>query len=771
MANLDPDQTKSNNFIYTPDSDLKVHEEGAIKLMCASFQSHENGIPEWVKNCSDAYAREDFPEAQRIIILILDPGNKNSLGSISCLDFVGMTSHDIENYFRNWADPNAAIAGKKTLPVQGGHGNGGKCYMIQMFTHHSQLHTVRFNKGCTYGVRGGSIRFGYIPDTNKGKDVDVESIEGDIKKALSQIRCPYNSLPKQAIELISSNILKGYTLVSGFGPKGYEDKLPLKQLIRELNDHPQMLRSIELCKIYFITNGRLYNFGKPLSLPDIKPLTGGEQPRSYEIPSRLLDPATRNEISTTTDGKFHRGKLVLFTSEKSMRYGMKARHTVRFKSELLGDYGYIPISELDIQSTYKDHIYGICYLEALEQYKKNERARLAESPLTRAIENFIAEKVQEYAREFEAKDRRRFDKEEREALSKMNEALDRWKNKFLKETMRGSFGPGKGTETPVTLNLPKGVPTKIELSLSHRYAGLGIIFRPTIKFYDAQGRQIRAIPIRLCSEDNNIAMGDDNMQITTFSFGKTEIWAEALDGNLCSNKVWIEVVNIKRIDITPEIIELDAGSRFRLAANCLLSDNEIISDIYLIWTENDNKIAGVSSAGLVYAFSPGETTVIAGDNKCQSRKEAIIKVKPSEGRGQGQRRGRGFPLVLISEFDNDPDSGQLVSFSSDEPPVLQRPADYERNIWWINSSAPLAKLYLDSSRGYGQKSREWRVYHLERYIEVIIQILLKNETEEGASLSHNDWVMKWGGRASEIQNAVASDLSEFILTGEFPSPQ
>jgi hypothetical protein len=45
-------------LICTPDANLRVHEEGAIKLICKPFQSHENGMPEWVKNSADAYARE-----------------------------------------------------------------------------------------------------------------------------------------------------------------------------------------------------------------------------------------------------------------------------------------------------------------------------------------------------------------------------------------------------------------------------------------------------------------------------------------------------------------------------------------------------------------------------------------------------------------------------------------------------------------------------------------------------------------------------------------
>lgn len=157
-------------LVYTPDEDVIVHEEGAIRLICRAFQSHENGLPEWVKNCADAYAREDASEQKRVIIVFFNHGRKDRPASISCLDFGGMTSRMIEESFRIWADPEAAKRGAKgsTGSLQGGHGNGGKCYMTHMFEEYGLLHAVKNGKGCRYGVVGGAIKFGYIPDRESG---------------------------------------------------------------------------------------------------------------------------------------------------------------------------------------------------------------------------------------------------------------------------------------------------------------------------------------------------------------------------------------------------------------------------------------------------------------------------------------------------------------------------------------------------------------------------------------------------------------------------
>jgi hypothetical protein len=173
-------------------------------------------------------------------------------------------------------------------------------------------------------------------------------------------------------------------------------------------------------------------------------MEGATAARNVEIPSVLRDPLSGEEVSTTKDGSLPRGSLTLLTSKVSMRYGKKGRHNILFKAQS-GYIGYVPVTELDIQSPYRDRIYGQCLLQSLEAYKQNERARLSNSPLTRAVERFISDQIQKYAQEFEARERKQYAKTEKDAISKINEALDRWKNRFLGELMRGMWGgPGLG---------------------------------------------------------------------------------------------------------------------------------------------------------------------------------------------------------------------------------------------------------------------------------------------------------------------------------------
>jgi hypothetical protein len=299
-----------------------------------------------------------------------------------------------------------------------------------------------------------------------------------------------------------------------------------------------MIQSLELCAVYVVVNGTLLDDGAPLELPEIRPMEGAEEPRRIPIPRVLTDPDSGAELPTTATEP---GLLTLRTSDKSMRWSRKGRHSIIYRA-LSGHIGFVPVLELDVQSAYRDRIYGKCALNALEPLKTNERRRLAESPLTRAIEQWISEQVESYAREFEARDRRRYDREEKDALSRMNDALDRWKNQFLNDVLKALWGPGIGPPPPPP-PLPSGKPARLHLALSHQRAGVGVSFKPSLHFFDAAGRAIRSVPYRWNTEDPNIAMVDEDlMVIDTFSYGRTLLWAETLTGHLLSNKVEIEVV-------------------------------------------------------------------------------------------------------------------------------------------------------------------------------------------------------------------------------------
>lgn len=755
------------NLDYEPDIDIEVHKEQAIRLICKAFQSHETGLPEWIKNSSDEYMRRQYSKDNRVIVVIMaDKKGGVSRPSISCLDFSGMTSQIIETSFRYWADPEAAKQGLDVKDVQGGHGNGGKCYMTQMFTDYAHIVTVREGRGNRYGVIGGDVRFGYIPDRKLGRDFTVKDPAFEINKVLVRAKCELKHLPKEAqASLKKSN---GFTLVMGVGPKGYSTKIPVKELVEDLLDNAQMIRTLDLCPVFVVYNGKTYNDGKPLTLREIPPIPGAEQDRVIPVPATLYDPLNGEPVSTTSEGKFPEGKLILKTSNVSMRWKRKTRHRINFGAA--GEYvGFILVPELNVQSPYQDRIYGEVELDSTTEIKQNDRSHLAESPLKRALLQFCADKVQRYAEEFEAKEKRKYDQKEKEGISKINEALDRWKNKFLQEQSIGLWGEGVGGPGP-NPPLPIGIPVRIDLALSHTKMGVGVAVRPIVKFFDAAGRRIHPVDHAVITENPEIVDVDSLRILASKKPGTSVIQVQTSDGQLKSNRIAVEVVQIKDITLYPASISLQLGSRYAVTATCTLADGTAASDVLLIWNENDPSIARVTASGMVIGRGVGQTKVTAADDLNYSQNDIDVTVTTGIGKGAGKQHGKGFPKILVSgEIDPDPDTGEFVNFSSDDPPVYQRPQDADRNIWWINSASPLARHYLSKQDGYGYESEAWRMYHIERYIEVITQIALENDQDLLVAPDIRTFILKWGSVAQVIHSAAASELSNFIATGELPN--
>jgi hypothetical protein len=751
-------------FQYTPDEDIRVHEEGAIRLICRAFQTHENGLPEWIKNSSDEYARTDTPPEDRVIVVLFTSTGSGASPTISVLDFNGMTSTAIETDFRVWADPEAARRGAGVAAVQGGHGNGGKCYMTMMFDEHALIHTVKNGRGNRYGVRGGSFRFGYIPDRERGRDYEASDATEELSVALASVGVDYAALPRAARAAFERS--QAFTLVTGSKPKALGGRLPVVHLIDSLRDHSQMTTTLDFCDVYVTSNGHTVAGANPMVLEGVTPDPAFAEDRVIDIPEELVDPASQVMVSTTGGGTHPRGTLTLRTSDVSMRYSRKARHTVVYRSST-GFVGYKPVLEFDVQSPYRDRIYAECSLEALEGVKQNLRGALADSPLTRAVECFISTKIQEYAHDFEALHRRQYDQQEQDELSRMNEALDRWKNQFMSKYLQGLWGPqGTVNPPPPPPPLPTGTPRRIEVSLSHPRSGVGVSFRPTIKFFASDDSRIRPTPYTWRSDDTNVAWVDNELNVvTTFTAGSTEIWAETLDGRVASNPVPLEVVRVRQVELSPLDLNVPVGSHRTVDAKCHLSNGEVDSDIYLIWFESDPTVAQVSAAGQVFGHNLGATEVMAGDDAVMADQAVQVRVVEAKDGGDGDKRGRGFPKILVSGVDADPETGEAVQFAPDDPPVAQRPQDVDRNIWWINSSAPFARMYLDQGRGYGYRSREWRIYHLERFIDIMVQIALSSDPDN-ESMDVGAWLLKWGERAAEIQEAAAAALGDFIATGD-----
>ncbi len=745
---------------FIADDAPEVHTEGAIELICAPFRSHEDGLPEWVKNASDMYRRREVPTEDSVILVLFKNGSKvaGEPSLVGCLDFGGMSGEDIEGKFRRWADPDAS---GNAVGVQGGHGNGGKCYMTQMFEEYSYAHTLKDGRASRYGFQSGSLTPGYFGR----RDVTVEEPDAELNEALADFGLTISDLPKAARMAWESS--SGFTLLKGVSAKDARNRLPAKKWADSLRGHPQMVQVLQLSRVYVYANRQAVSGAAPLELPKIETLPDADDPRRIEIPETLTDPSTGDEVAMR--GPEDEGAFEIRTSKTSM-VRKKTRHTVNGWTLSGRSTGYWRVDELT-RASYAKHFYGDVYLDALSRFKQNDRHHHAEAPLTRALRSWLEKCLEDYSSEFVRLEQLQASKEERDALSKMNEALNQWKDGFLEREF-GGIGKGstRGRGTNTREPLPEGVPATVILELKHTQAGVGVTLQPAIRFYDADGKRIASVPRDVIVSDSTIASFDRALgTLTTLSPGQVTVHVDCPHYRIQSNSVTLTVLHTALIETEPTELEVRAGGYGQIRAQVLTTEDELVEGAYVNWTIADETIASVSPSGRVYGIKQGQTHVTAfvsgGDDARIEAPSIGVVVVEGETEEEG---GSGFPLILLSEIDKDPLGEGSPTFSREEPPVHQRPQDFDNNIWWINVASPLARRFLDKDSGGGNDTQPWRSYLLERYIEVMVKIVLTYDHEQGEELTFEQMVRRWDEQATEMQKHMADSLGAFLSDGTLP---
>src|SRR5882672_255087 len=142
-----------------------VIDEAVLDLIGNEFRfDHAKGLAEWLKNSCDAYLREQKADDLQFVFVRLTADVHHHLTRIECIDFVGMSKQQIDEAFKRFFDPQAAKKGSKqeTIKTLGGHGNGGKFYMRQMFKtaraityRDGKMNIFGFNAKHQYGFEEG----------------------------------------------------------------------------------------------------------------------------------------------------------------------------------------------------------------------------------------------------------------------------------------------------------------------------------------------------------------------------------------------------------------------------------------------------------------------------------------------------------------------------------------------------------------------------------------------------------------------------------------
>ncbi|HUI06139.1 MAG TPA: hypothetical protein VL486_03965 [Verrucomicrobiae bacterium] len=413
-----------------------VIDEAVLDLVGNEFKfDHAKGLAEWLKNSCDAYLREKTPDDEQFMIVRLVEDDHQHLARMECIDFVGMTKKQIDDAFKRFFDPQAAKKGAKEAQIKtlGGHGNGGKFYMRQMF---------KTSRAITY--RDGRMNiFGFNAKHQYGFEEGFEECRMPLREAMEKAGIDRIKLPPQVKRALESGE-DGFTVVVGEHPQKAKGSANRNALVEKFVMHPQARRLIARLPVHLLLN----DDKEPVRLtaPKLSPKEGFEDAIIIPIPDEL---ESEGKAVRFKNGKYSwTGRLVLRTSGDPLRGSLATLNTIDFIGEV-GVIGSYRIHELGATkySGQVEFIYGECECPILEDQHydcvRNDRQKLLENDRSLALLEWVRTQVESLAEKMETKQVQEKKKQDLRNTSAFNELLNRWKNRFMGQVWAEMFA-GKG---------------------------------------------------------------------------------------------------------------------------------------------------------------------------------------------------------------------------------------------------------------------------------------------------------------------------------------
>jgi len=430
--------TNINDLIIKEEAHV-FHENTLDNWGNAFNFNHEKGLSEWLKNSIDAYLRVKFSDKDQYVVFKFTDGTSTMPPVIECIDFVGMTHEDIQSALKWWGDPNAAKRGLN-IRTYGGHGNGGKFYMRQMF-----------NTSSFITFRNGKLNiFGFNEKKRYGFANGYEDKSASLEEAMEIAGLNAGDIPENIFSKMKHGDI-GFTVVRGVRPKKLVgNKLPVNNLCEKLKYHPQSRRPLKFCNVSIVHNGKLLY--RNLRMEEIEPLKEFEEPIVFEIPDFLENRDDPKEQIEMSNKRFAKGKLVLRTSSAPFGHGGKRSELnciditgeigviASYKMTEIGALRYFPQAQ---------SVYGECSCPILEDPDYdcvlNDREKLVDNERTQALLWWICRCIDELGSKIADTEMKDKERENIQTTDEFNQILNKWKNQFMSKLFAEVLGgPGKG---------------------------------------------------------------------------------------------------------------------------------------------------------------------------------------------------------------------------------------------------------------------------------------------------------------------------------------
>lgn len=441
--------TRADNLIETRIS------PDILNTIGKSFKfRHGKGIAEWLKNSLDNYLRlrhagsEPMDGSWPVLIDLIDGTSTNNGPNLAVVDFGGTTLSAIENFFLYWGDSTAAThGGAAVTEVTGGHGNGGKFYMREMWRGGARFLTWR--DGATTSLivekrqddKTGRWELKNQPMTwreaarmalpeqegLRGTDWLIAYLETEMPNLVRELDEKQRGLTivvgRKAVQTTSAN-----DVVRSGG------RWDAQRLVDDILDAPQARRPIRELKISIFVNGALQ---VPLVMPP-------EIPSDPEWPDQEIDLSAsvipdRNLLQGASVG----GHLRIMKTSVQLKGRLKDYNAVFVIDRKGNPIASHPIKELPVPGT--SPILPFLHAELqltfsdVDQLIQNDRERLVPSPTSDAILDWVSQCIWERVQSIEEKQRKEARNTELQRALPLNRELNAHAQRFLKEVQSQIF--------------------------------------------------------------------------------------------------------------------------------------------------------------------------------------------------------------------------------------------------------------------------------------------------------------------------------------------
>ena len=371
----------------------KIHPD-FLDTVGKSFKfKHGKGIAEWLKNSLDQYLRllkskdESLTGNWPVFVHLIDGTNQSKGPNLAVVDFGGTTYRAIEEFFLYWGDTSAATHGKtiKDVALTGGHGNGGKFYMREMWRDGARFLTWKKGKATSLVVQkmdNGETGYFEVEDKNMswqdalnialpvseqlgGANELIEYLQKNLNNIFDELETQKRGFSvivgRRAVQTMSSNDV----VVGG--------RWKHQQLIDEICDAQQARRPIRELNITVFVNGQVkidrlmpYSIEEDENWPN----------ETHVVPGMV--------VAALKAGLLDAGTLTIYKSANQLTGRLKDLNSL-FISDTKGNpIASYPIHELSFpgHSPLISFIHGELQLNLSEisQIVTNDRERLVDSP-------------------------------------------------------------------------------------------------------------------------------------------------------------------------------------------------------------------------------------------------------------------------------------------------------------------------------------------------------------------------------------------------------